>query len=228
MKNTFKYLAITLIAVLGLSFAACSDGGEEGSGAALTINGAQVYKTEIDYENLEIVYVPFDGTVAGLNYIYVPDATGESGQYLPLASVFDGANTASLVNGKLSLSLGTPKASALTSVGVIKDSAPDLTISAADAKLFLFAQITDSGQNQSVYCNEIIYMYVNKNVKITGTEVDEENGFTTTLVYALDLKTGWNVVIQNIAQTGENTAAGTVKTGSPTGNEKWLYMDSDY
>jgi hypothetical protein len=238
MKTTFKYLAIALIAIIGLSFAACGDGGEEGNGgnngslgATLTISNAQVYT--IDYENLEteIAYIPFGGTVTGLNYVYVPDPTGEDGEIKPLNEVFNGANAVTLVNGKLSISLGTPKASAMISFEYVKTLNPTLAISNSAANYYGFAGITDEDDNKSIITNgEVLYMYADRNVSVRGTVVedDEYDGGAATVVYAMDLKTGWNTVILTETKVNGQTVGSTIKTGKPAGNEKWIYLGFDY
>jgi hypothetical protein len=240
MKKVFKFLLIVLVAIIGLSFVDCGDGGEEGSGeggnsgalgATLTISNAQVYTREWDSETDEDVYTPFNGTVTGLNYVPVIDYNGNTdGMYYPIADVIDGARTITLVNGKLSISIGTPKAYTLSSVEYFKRLNPSLTVRPIDSKFYFLEGITDSDERQYISSyDEIIYMYVDKNVTISGTHVQHvgEDDDTITFIYAMDLKTGWNTVITTVMRENDYTVEVTIKTGKPTGNEKWVYSNYD-
>jgi hypothetical protein len=237
MKNVFKFLAIALVAVIGFSFVTCGDseegnsGGNSGSlGATLTISNAQVYTREYIYEIGKDVYTQFNGTVTGLNYVGVIDYDGYEGvKILPITDVIDGAKTITIIDGKLSISIGTPKASVMTSVELFKTEYPSLTVSPIDAKFYVLAGITDSDVRQYISSsNEIIYMYVDSNVKISGTHVqhDERDDYTTTYVYAMDLKTGWNTVITTVTRENDYTEDLMIKTGKPTGDEKWIYNEN--
>jgi hypothetical protein len=251
---------ITVKTVDGNKTATCAvsvtagSGGNDGSlGATLTITNEQAYTREWEKETGEAVYTPFYGTVTGLNYIefynienekssLLPlnevfsgsNIENEKSSLLPLNEVFSGSNNVTLVNGRLSIRLGTPKAFALSSFnnGEIH---PSVTISNSSAKLFLFYSITNENDNQDIQTpEEVMYMYVDMNVTISGTEVsswseiDGEVAYTNTYVYALDLKTGWNSVISTITRETSNSIEYITKTGKPKGDEKWVYNNNDW
>jgi hypothetical protein len=176
------------------------------------------------------VYTPFDGTVTGLNYVNVPTSmAGESeDNFMPLNDVINGNRTVTLTDGKLSISLGTPKPSVLLSFDEMKAKYPSLTINPSGAKGFGLGQI-HTGDNYSSTSisryNEnsgVSYFYSDKNVTIRGTYNEVINDRTYAYDIALELKTGWNTTIQTTTQLSDTSLKITVKTGKPTANDKWV------
>jgi hypothetical protein len=228
MKRVLGLIALT--AVIGFTFAACGDADEDSGssgslGAALVISNASVVTREWDYETGEEVDFPFDGTVEGLNYVY---GSGDNGNKLPLDEAFSGTNTVTLIDGKLSINMGIPKEVLLLSVEMFKEISPDFIISDNTAKFYQLYSIYDEYGNKSIYTPDgVSYWYVDKNVNIGGPFIQwrESDGKMQTIVLTLDLKTGWNTVIQTITKETETAIEGTMKTGKPTGNEKWRYRD---
>ncbi|MDR2716507.1 MAG: hypothetical protein LBB89_00370 [Treponema sp.] len=202
-----------------------NDGGNnQGSGSlgtTFTITNAQVYNFTSDYK----VGTPYNGTVqGGLNYIMVLDPASGEAPLKSLSEVISGSPSVTLTNGKLSISLGMPKPAALWSLDSLYTG---LTISTSDAKCFMIFTGFYSSTDESTMAwllqvddrndeTGIEYIYVDKNVKITGTY----DGETTTTIYAMDLKTGWNLVIVESTKTGEHRTT-TEKTATPTANHKW-------
>jgi hypothetical protein len=199
-----------------------SGGGDnDGSlGATLSISNLQVYTVESG--NDDYIYTPFNGTVTGLNYVTVWNENDER-ENLPLNDVFDGARTVTLTNGKLSINLGTPKTFALIS---LNDSGmpPEITISNTDAKAFMLQEIRNN-YNQVIQSNDTGYLYVDRDVKISGTfKYESYYGTVEYIVYDWNLKTGWNSIIRIVTKSDDGkVTTNTTKTGKPTGNEKWIY-----
>jgi hypothetical protein len=244
MKNTLKVLGFIALAIIGLSLAACDEAGVEENGggddngfigATLTISNEPVLLRVRDYETYEDVYIPFNGTVEGLNYVYAGDFTTGQSQLLPLNEVFNGTNTVTLKDGKMSVKLGTPKAFTMVSVEYLKTMYPSLTIDPSDAKFYELSSITDSNENNRIQIGSednlrnASYWYSDKNVTINGTGVryNEWDGSTTTFFFAMDLKSGWNSLISSGSQTSWNSYEGTVKNEKLSDKEKWILMSNN-
>jgi uncharacterized protein YjdB len=184
------------------------------SATTLTITNAPVAKKDWYTDNGKEVdlYIQFDETVNGLSYI--DDKT--------LSNVFDGSNTVTLIDGKLSISLGTPKPTELMSLSETNNG---LTISDKTASIFMLSTISDKNHNNNIESgDEVGYIYSDKDVTISGTTVEQYywDDIEYTNVYDWKLKTGWNAVIMTETKTGNSVVIKT-ETGNPTGNEKWLY-----
>jgi len=186
-------------------------GGESGGngslGSTLTITNAQVYSVEY---NDGYQFFPFNSTVNNLKIYNYEDSS--------LNEIIDGNPIITLVNGKLNVTLGTPKISSL------KDPTlpPGITASTSGVKMFQISGFTDGPPNATnvfqdkweineqgrAICS-VDYYYVNKDVKISGT-----SGTTTV---AMNLKAGWNSVFFNTTQTGN-----TMETGTPPADYRWM------
>jgi len=227
MKNKGKALGlIALAAVIGFSLAACGgdddddnsgggNGGGNGSlGNTLTITDVQVYSMDWD-ENGILQFKPFTGTVANLNYVRVSGRV-----YKSLNELIDGNPTVTLVNGKLNVTLGMPKASSLENF----NPHPSVSVSTTGVKIFSIqdfcgdhlyndasvSQVRTDGQDGGA-----IYWYSNKDVNINGKYTDEYDGVVITV--AMNLKAGWNSII------GISTGTGlSFKTGMPNTDYKWM------
>ena len=228
MKNTIKLIGIiALVAVIGFSMAACGDGGDDGNGggngslgSTLIITNAQVYSiVGYDNEYNEYQISEFTGTVANLNHIYDYEENS-------LNELIDGNPTVTLVNGKLNVTLGTPKASSLKDMPTLP---PGITASTSGVKIFTISGFTDGLPNvtnvfQDKYefyeggrlTSTVEYYYSNKDVKISGTYTYTNSGGTRTGTFAMNIKAGWNSVISNTTRTGY-----TMKTGTPPADYKW-------
>jgi hypothetical protein len=248
MKNIFKFLGIvTFVAAIGFSFTACGDsgsgdnggngnggnGGNVNTGNILKITDAQLYTMNYNTQQGNFEYVPYNGTVTDLIYmpVYNDLYTDEEPEYLPINDIFDGAKTVTVINGKLSVNFGTPKSSVMYSTSTLKAKYPSLTISSNDAKLFsvsIFVGRIDSPNNvyniHQDYMSEttVGYMYSNKNVTINGTTIENSGDGIYTARYSMDLKTGWNSIVQTETQTSNGNYEVSVKTGNPTTSIKWI------
>ena len=234
MKNRFKMFGfIAIAAVIGFSMAACGGddndgGGGNGSfGNTLTITNAQVYS--VDFTDSNIQLIEFTDTVQDLNYVQVLGSSDDSGSVLKsLNELIDGNPTVTLINGKLNVTLGTPKTSSLQNLdtGTMPQG---ITVSKTGVKAFFLERFYNISSDQSVsqyrtdshVFTRIIYIYSNKDVNINGTYTaytDRDNEYSYTVTYAINLKTGWNSVIETPNQTREIT----FWAGTPTADCKWV------
>jgi predicted small secreted protein len=192
-------------------------------GAALALSGMRVYKDEY-LDHIGYAYVPFYGTVDGLNTIYLNDDEGER-DYFTLDEIFDGTNSVTLTGGNLSINLGTPKSFALKNImDDFDDEVPfNLTIDNPNAKYFtLSSNIYHEDDSKWIECNDgVTYMYVDRDVTISGSGSLGGDGWATAVVN-MNLKTGWNSVIQISEETSDSYKV-TMKTGVFTGKVKWVY-----
>jgi hypothetical protein len=189
-------------------------------GATFSISNVQVYIRDGHDDDYNDVYAPFNNTVTGLNY--VPDMNmSEEGEYLSLNEAFNGTNSVTLTNGKLSIRLGTPKDSAMTNF--FTELPEGITTSNKDAKFFIFQGITDN-YNQSVSSSDVMYMYADRDVTISGRydQKFEWSDYTYSTIYAMFLKTGWNSLIFE-SQESDTERVSTIKTGKPSADGKWIY-----
>jgi hypothetical protein len=196
-------------------------------GATLSLSNARVYTGSWNDDINEWAYAPFNDTVSGLNYIYFRESDDEEGGYLTLDEVFNGTNNVTLTNGNLSIQIGTPKEFALTNImdGLGYDELPpDFTISDSSAKWHIFSAIEDESGDNRINCrDDVFYMYADRNVRLSWTQ-SYPSDWTETYVYNLNLKAGWNSVIQIFTQSS-NSVEMTMKTGMFTGKVKWHYGD---
>ncbi|MDR2716505.1 MAG: hypothetical protein LBB89_00360 [Treponema sp.] len=246
MKNCTKLFGtIALMAIIGFSFTACGGGDDDGGGgggdgslgATLTITNAQVYNLTDEGK----VGTPYNGTIENLNH--TRDFTIDKVPIKPLGDLISGSPSVTLISGKLSISLGTPKSTALMDGDDF--AGEGVTISTSGAKYFaldwgFYDGTGDSAsnwvfqmmENSKNHYGAVYYIYVDKNIKITGTfvDVDEEDDdgeYTTKTVYKMDLKTGWNSVIVEETATGKDSSTFTMKTAKPTANHKWVITDME-
>jgi hypothetical protein len=242
VKASAVIAIIALVAVIGFSMTACGGDGDGGGGgdgdgymgSTLTITDGKVYKQAYNGVN-GFEYIPYNGTIPGLNYVRATNySTLESGSF-PLSSVFNGANSITLADGKLKISLGTPKPAFTSNLTFLYLSAiPGITVSPQDAKLFSLSAISDSSeQNEnrnelSLYgfegSNKISYMYADKNVSVNGTFTQKTDGSSITSHYSMNLKAGWNTVVTSSAETN-NSRETWLKTEKPSADDnKWLLI----
>jgi len=202
-------------------------GGDGSMGSTLTITNTQVYS--INWSNGATIQ--FDGTVQGLTCIGVVsrDATTVFDEPKLLNNFIDGNPTVTLTNGKLNITLGTPKASSLNDLNA-STMPSGITVSTTGVKTFSISSICNSSgdtdvlqyQPYIVYSLEryprvlVTYTYSNKDVNISGKSTDAMSTYT----YAMNLKAGWNSVIQTIT---EGTSLSVIrKTGKPPDDCTWI------
>jgi hypothetical protein len=200
-------------------------GGDGSMGSTLTITNAQVYS--INWSNGATIQ--FDDTVQGLTCKGVVTRDAMSDEPKPLNNLIDGNPTVTLINGKLNITLGTPKASSMDDLNT-STMPSGITVSTTGVKMFSISSICDSSGNTSVlqyqpyieYSFEryprvlVTYIYSNKDVNISGKSTDPMSTYT----YAMNLKAGWNSVIQTIT---EGTSFSVItKTGKPPADCKWM------
>jgi len=206
MKGIFKLIGvIALVAIIGLSMTTCDDssGGGGGGGNSeyeiltpigniLTINDVQVYyRLYRDYEKyyeeytkpgtVELTntyYYDYDGYLAGTN-----PSMNSSGA---INAIIDGSPSVKIMNGKLSISLGTPKSNFMSLISSYLHISGNYgySINPSNAKFFMFRpcffNVDEYGNALTEIINYgIMYFYFNEDVTISyGSDV-------------ISLKKGW-------------------------------------
>jgi hypothetical protein len=232
MKNKIKFLGIiALIVIIGFSMITCDDdngddnsggggGGGGNSGATLgqetlSITDQQVYTIVVDETNGTISYPVYTDSISALNDSYTP----------PLG-------TAVITNGKFTYTqTGAPAGSALMGISdwldllgndnitanpvdtkiaiidVFKTTSNDYRLSRMNLSLSNYNASTQTGTMTN---EEVMYVYVDKNVTITAAKVgpEIEDGDdddipmeTTQEAINLSLTKGWNAVTVKIINT---------------------------
>jgi hypothetical protein len=194
-----------------------------------------VYTETGSYPNY--TYSPSTETVTGLIYIYAAteDDTDESPK---ITDVINSPTTVTLTDGKLNVSLGTPKNTALINLAAMFSGSSGITVSQSDAKIFLFYGFSttsnSSSDTKTIYqlakdYNDIgvFYFYSDKDVNITGRQTQTDEYGTYTSIYAMNLKTGWNSVITTSTETisGYNSI---YRTEKPSADYKWVLSVADW
>ena len=176
---------------------------EDNTGNNLSITNVQVFYSRRRDEPANVSR-SFDQ----INPFFLVNQSG----YLSIRQTISGSPTVEIFNGKLNISLGTPYASVLGSFSEwinsnsINPSA--ITISNRNTKGFgIFNFGTDNPSFASVFKqnadeDQVIFLYVNEPVTVYGIIINEQTSgdFTNTSreEWALDLRTGWNTVIQSL------------------------------
>ncbi|WP_461256300.1 InlB B-repeat-containing protein [Treponema sp. R80B11-R83G3] len=237
MKNVFRFLGvIALVAVIGFSIVACGDGGGGGGdnpvtgggtvyfGTTLTITNEQVY-TMNDQGNT-VTYTPYTG-----NLTLEPDTSDISG-------------TATITNGKLSFSIGTPDELYAWDVFLQSFFSLYSNVTTTDASVksnmhngfyddqyTLNKEKTTRVNNTSGILEHVFYIYVDKDVTVKGTgKTTSIYGINmTTTNVSLALRTGWNAVYQKMTATYSSNSISETQTmslGNPSGIN-WVLEDDD-
>jgi len=207
MKNIIKKFGIAaMVVAIGFSMAACPNpgGGDGGNSTPTTsiVSGVQVYNWDGS--------TPFNGS-AGLttytdskDFSYVNGSGGSITDYVPNSSV-------KVTDGKLTLTLGTPKESILA---VFSEQLPSgITFNPSTTKacppLGWFYTFDDSlalecykkyeSSSPRKYV-KAFFVYVDRDVIINGTGSETyESSYTTTMTFTnCSLKKGWNYLIGTV------------------------------
>ena len=88
--------------------------------------------------------------------------------------------------------------------------------SATNPTAYVMQGKTDGDQNGSV-----MYMYVDKDVNITGKYTETDHDSTDITTYAMYLKAGWNSVIMTSEEIREDSYKTTIKTGTIPAGYNW-------
>jgi len=146
-----------------------------------------------------------------------------------LSTMGTGDWEAKVTGGTLSLKLGTPSTTKLTS---LQESS--LTVSDRQAKFAMldtFYTANNGQRKRLAYCSQdiitigsqsvprqaVVFFYVDRDITVNGTD---SAGDTTAIYSNLQLKKGWNTVIQSITVSGSH-GTGTYTVGTPDNNLKW-------
>jgi len=154
-------------------------------------------------------------------------ALGEKSGYSPEWSV-----TVSISNGKFDLTLPTPEAKHLWSIA---EDMPEegITVSDQTAKMTLaeFYARKDGDSRYILLCNfgettyvTVEYLYVDKNVNITGTSTweDEDEEYSSVENYNVQLKKGWNYIVDSGTRASNgNWTYNITANGTIPSSAKW-------
>jgi hypothetical protein len=185
MKNLLKLFGIiALVAIIGLSMAACSSsGGGDDDNNNNNNNNNVTDPTKLRVSNEPVTLE--EGVPASCDFGYM------SGD--PLSNFITGTPKAKIANGKLTLELDAPKNTELEDFWELPEG---ITITPSGAKVFFLqmpfqenGSITNTLNMDGPATGRTSLVYVDKDVKINGTGVDGDD----TLIYNnVTLKKGWN------------------------------------
>jgi hypothetical protein len=206
MKNSLKFFGIiALTVVIGLSTTGCptDDGGSEDGpaflGDRLELSG-QVYTEKWNDSYTSLSYQNYTGNLA------INDYYGGSGE---------------IKNGNLSYSIGTPDLYTLNPEDQLGRGYDNVTSSSQNVKgrLLYYLDtnsgdlrktshtISISGTKFSETYEGVVYVYVDKDVTVSGKGKEEkydEDGYNetyTTKNFSLALKAGWNAVYTKVTES---------------------------
>jgi hypothetical protein len=241
-ENTMKkghgfFIGFAVIAIAAMvTLAGCptdgdGDGGGGGGlptgnlGETLTISNAQVYSA----------------TSTAQGYTYTALNTAKT------VTVNGATGTAAIdANGKLTGSFTAPASlSAITGLTALLKRYDDTSVTASDptaqyAHFFLGIDmhsldygntvISVSGTSGTMTSEDVLYVYVNKDLTITGTGQTTTEGTETITVkdFTLNLKKGWNALYRKTSASWSMTSSTyttTTSVGNPA-NLKWWYNNS--
>jgi len=180
------------------------------------------------------VFTRDDGSTGGTEGYTVSGSLeySEAATWSKVSAVFDedgnDAVTTSIVNGAFSLVMPVPKASSLSLVSE-EFAGQGITISPLDAKAaiatFFASKGTQSAEIAHIGLSSdgsivsiIMYIYADRNVSVSGTFTYPNNGGKD--VYNLQLKSGWNTVINTWDYS--TTYDDFYTTGAVPSNSTWI------
>jgi hypothetical protein len=221
MKRLTKLLGIiAMAAVIATGMAGCSsDDDDDGLGNLPAINEQTTGR-----ESITGTDIPLEAgrhtTQAAVNSLNLAGETNYNGAAW------------SVKDGKLTFSLGTPTyTSTFDAEDDYLEDWTDVQVSPADAQAYMFERFYsmdddyyyDVGRRkvetdeQTYYrSSEIIYLYVSKDVTVSGKS-GKDDAFTYTALN-LSLKAGWNLLQENSSQT---KTSGTQSVSIATKNVPW-------
>ena len=166
-----------------------------------------------------------------------------------LSDVISGNPVAEIKNGKVNISIGKPKNAALKNLGmafaVFGDIPSDVTISAPDAKIFLYntfvafinykkvfgsmtSKLPDGeGPIGMMYAKseteKAAFIYVDKDVKVSGSveiNYEDDDGIKKgTMIWDINAKAGWNMLFLTFDEKNHKQY---FETGNSTNGFKWF------
>jgi hypothetical protein len=212
---TITNFSISLVKDSGNGTPGVNSGGDGWLGNTLTITNAQVY----EYDGVN-TFSPSNKTVTGLSYV-----VQESDYSIKsLTEIINGSPSVTLKNGKLNISMGTPKASALTTFNTIVGSSGINSSAKIFRFLFIYNNLNFDDDTISILqiseSGFIEYWYCDRDVNISAKFIYEDDRAPTS--YALNLKTGWNSVIPSYKMESEGNYIETISTGKPSSNSRWI------
>jgi len=213
MKKNQKLLGIiAMVALIGLSMAACDDGGAGGFlGETLNLSG-EVWMIDWSYSGSEQRF------------------TGN----LPVTSDLGG--NGAITNGQLNFSIGIPfplgSINNLWLMEVIEDLYTNINISNTSVRGAVLdlplSRMWVSESDTHFVEESVFYIYVDRDVSVTGdggTETDEDVTYTITNLN-LNLRQGWNAVHYKVEERlsgGQWTLTVNVSLNNPS-HLRWVLM----
>jgi len=232
MKKT--YILLTLLAVAlasGLLFVSCDtppgpdpnkDSTTGGGGATVIAQGIQVKVHPDDGSTLTDSTLFTDSTFTGdfgnCNYFAASDGSSFSERVDPITQYVPDSSI-KVTNGKLTMTLGVPKAEYMASTDDLRTG---ITVSPSGAKLFIhfWGSFYTSDMRHYLGCIKTIgsaevqiLLYADRDVNVSGTYTDTYDDGTTITTINWSLKKGWNYVLGELSGSG---STGEVKLTSST------------
>jgi len=213
-----------------------NSGGSASFGSTLKITNAQVYSVSYVGANYTPQFTEFTGSVSNLIYVYW--SSGESDYGIKsLSELIDGNPSVSITSGKLNITLGKPKASSMQNLNT-SGIPSGITVSATNVNALILQQgffnnATNptarlmQGQTDENQGGMVMYMYVDKDVNISGQSTSTDDYGTDITTYAMNLKAGWNSVYSTSSYT-ETSFQSTIKSGTPPDGYKWVIEQQGY
>jgi hypothetical protein len=205
MKKLAKFSVFpVLIILISLFVFGCSDSGDDGPGAGL-FGSNPALGEEISLSNIQA----YDWSEENTDYTFTKYAIGDSpSSRYPLTGISN--SSVAIINSKLSLTLGTPGASA---PGFVSATNYELTAE-PEAKILRVAYFLAGDDSRGLYYLQdenhfCFFVYAEKDTRVTGTTTDDDT-------YDLNLKEGWNMVLAI-----GNGAGQVYKTGAPDASYIW-------
>jgi hypothetical protein len=222
MKRLTRLLGIiAMAAVIATGMAGCSSGDDDDDGL---INLPAINEQTTGRESITGTNIPLEAgqniTQAFVNSLNLAEETYYNG------------STWSIKDGKLTFFLGTPTYTSTLDAETyhLKDWT-DVQVSPADAQAYIFdgfssydygvARFKAETDEKTYYrYSEIIYVYVSKDVTVSGKSGKDD--YSTYTALNLPFKAGWNLLQQDSSQTQDG---GTLSLHIATKNVPWTVND---
>ena len=234
MKHTIKLFGIiAIVAMIGFSMTACSDGSSDAFGGEIqlppagdgSISFAEPW-TEIDvflWDDFPNIIAYTGGPINFTKVEFIIDFTSDFDQdKKKISYITDNPSEWNISIdsfNKLSLKLGTPKEGALKNASAIFS--PSNFVSTSGLKVFMHVSFY-SGNNFLDWENHtaaemVSLVYANMDGTISGSYYDSTYDYT--MLVNMTLKAGWNTAI--FKEVSEEVYH--LVTGMPNSNFKWFY-----
>jgi hypothetical protein len=231
MKNFTQFFGIITLAVLiGLLTIGCSDDDGDGNGG----DGSGYLGATLELSGQ--VYTGDDNSFDYKNY---------TGGDLTVSSLYGGSGT--ITGGKLNFTIGVPEnLNTFDFEDLFGYGYDDVTSSSSSVQGVILDKLStnpggrlykendtrsESGNSFSKTHEEVLYVYVNKDVTVSGKgttiKITDHNYTFTSKNFNLALKAGWNAVYLKYFESGTydhgSTETGTISLSNPS--LRWVLLD---